>query len=215
MNTKNPHILIASLKSNEFEQQFNAADNRIIQFFCSGGDALAFWKNTRPAPPAFVFLDYAAMGDNEPGLRIAKQMRDHERQWNVTDTCQIYLMVDQPNTMSEISAGRNGATGLIKKNCSEIIDTINRVQVDRASASRSEPVDTTLTLPPDLLQRIETVKGVLRRFIGAAATRVGEDARALLLRGELEASEQAYILYLASRIPTDEMQAGFLSTVRK
>jgi len=219
MNSKIPQILIASAKSREFEQQFNLADHNLIHFFSNGGDALTFWKRTQWSPPAFVFLDYAAMSDNEPGLRISKQIRDLEKQWNVAETCKIYLMADQPNPMSEISAGRNGATGLIKKNCSEIIETINKVKADASRANTNNNAngedDIKQELSPDLLQRIEAVKNILRRFIGAAATKVGEDARALLLKGELEASEQAYILYLASRIPTDEMQAGFLSTVRK
>ena len=213
-NTPAP-ILIASIKSSEIEKQFNLSVDNSARFFSSGADVLTYWKNTKSTLPAYVFLDYGILSDNAPGLRVSKQIRDLEKQWDVTDTCKIYLMAEQPNALSEISAHRYGATGIIKKSCSDIQDILKQETSVINDFSISDIVEPANELSPALLRRMETIKGILRKFIGSAATKVAEQAHALLLSGQLEASEQAYIEYLVSRIPTDEMQVGFLSTVRK
>ncbi len=216
-------IIVASVRAIDFKRSLTSPIDQIIHFFSSGKEAWRFWEQSSAKTIQLALIDYASMEDGESGLRIAKLIRAVEKERHVGTPCTIYLMADQPTSMIDQFAKRNGASGVIKRAEEELRNLIfTSLQHQKASQlalaagySRSEDsiADQPQAIDFEFEQKIEALNLILRRFIGAAARKVAAEARGMIDSGTLEPTEKAYIQYLASRIPSEEMQLGFLITV--
>jgi predicted transcriptional regulator len=205
-----PHrIIIATLKVNEFTNWFASAVNKIVYIFGGGTDALTFWKDARKRASTTLFIDYTSLSDGQTGIRLTKAIRDYEKTDPTQEEALIYLMADKP-LVDELLLKKLGVNGTVLKNPNAASKVLGNVHSNESSASDDE---SNLPLPADLLQAIEKQNLVLRRFVGAAANMISDEAVAALLNGSLPRNKKAYAVFLASRIPSEEMREGFLGSV--